>query len=63
MRMNEWTEELNEAKIEWIMKSDAEMELTARKKEWNWSEQTVFDEAGNKQSQEWMISACRIKWN
>ena len=28
------------------------------KKEWNWSEQTEamkFDEAGNKQSQEWMI--------
>ena len=33
------------------------------KKEWNWSEQTEamkFDEAGNKQSQEWMKQSGRI---
>ena len=39
--------------------ANSEFELAnGWKKEWNWSEQTEamkFDEAGNKQSQEWMI--------
>ena len=54
MKEQEWTKNWwNECR----MNSSNEL-ANGWKKEWNWSEQTEamkFDEAGNKQSQEWMI--------
>ena len=53
----EWIRQTKKIKKERIANSEFEL-ANGWKKEWNWSEQTEamkFDEAGNKQSQEWMI--------